>query len=201
MTHSTTQGPGSPSFCSAICSPWFSGPAFIALWLQGGFLQIQALHLCSGQEGKEGQRAKSWPSLPLKGGSQEPLPVWLSLMCVRELGPQSFSLQGAWEINLFKKAGQASLPWRRVQKGTSISSSKKYSGTKARRTLLPFPLPRSCQLPSKNGGQAALLLCEGQAWARVGFLREPREALSCFSGSSLSPLPHSLPLHCKTKAE
>lgn len=161
----------------------------VARWL----LQIQALHLCSGQEGRgraEGQKP-SWPSLsPLKEGPRN-LFQWLSLMCVRTGSPVTPHCRGAWEINLFKKAGHIAT-LRRVQKGTSISSSKKYSGTKARRTLLPFPLtPRPCQLPSKNGGQAALLLCEGASLGQSWLPERAQRSLSCFSGSPSQSFPHT----------
>ena len=65
----------------------------VARWL----LQIQALHLCSRQEGRrraEDQK-QSWPSLsPLKELSQEPLPVAFTCVCQNWV-PGHPSLQGS----------------------------------------------------------------------------------------------------------
>lgn len=145
----------------------------------------------AGRRGKgRGPKAKLAESLSSEGAfpgaSSSGFPL-----CVSELGPQSPPhCRGAWEINLLKKAGHIAT-LRRVQKETSSSSSKKYSGTKTRRPLLLLPLtpiPASC-LP-RMGALAALLLIEGASLGQSWLTERAERSLGCLSGSPFQFIPH-----------
>lgn len=96
MTHSTTQGPGSPSFCSAICSPWFSALHSLPCGCKVASADPSTSSvLRAGRKGKgRGPKAKLAESLSSEGGSQEPLPVAFPHVCQNWV-PSHPSLQGS----------------------------------------------------------------------------------------------------------
>lgn len=159
----------------------------VARWL----LQIQALHLCSRQEGRgraEDQK-QSWPSLSSEGAFPGASSSGFHLR-VSELGPQSPLTTGEPGKSTSSEKLVTSLPWEEYRRKPVFLPQRNTLGPRQGEPSSPShspPAPASC-LP-RMGVEQQFYCVRVQVWARVGLLRGLREAWAASRGPPLSPSP------------